>query len=234
MQFLKLLTFSLLLAQAPSFAGAQLTPHIAEYKVKISVLGGKLRTNFHTLEGGYRAESVIEATGLSRIIAGGSIREASRFSIHNGSLLPDEYDSADSLTSDKQVVDFTFDWTEKQVSGFIDGEPFQSSLDGNVHDRVSLQYGLMYDLLNGGEAERYSLQDAEELKLLTIRNIGTKSIKVPYGQYDAVGIQHQREGSSRVTTLWCAEELGYLPVVIEQHRKGKLRMRAVLSEYTPQ
>jgi hypothetical protein len=27
-------------------------------------------------------------------------------------------------------------------------------------------------------------------------------------------------------------ELGYLPAVIEQHRKGKLRMRAELSSYT--
>jgi hypothetical protein len=27
------------------------------------------------------------------------------------------------------------------------------------------------------------------------------------------------------------EELGYLPVLIEQHRKGKLRMRAELKTY---
>ena len=51
------------------------------------------------------------------------------------------------------------------------------------------------------------------------------------GEFNAVGIQHQAENSSRVTTLWCVKELGYLPVVIEQHRKGKLRMRAELSKY---
>ncbi|MCH8944992.1 MAG: hypothetical protein IH910_09435 [Proteobacteria bacterium] len=53
------------------------------------------------------------------------------------------------------------------------------------------------------------------------------------GSYEAVGIQHQAEGSSRITTLWCVEELGYLPVVIEQHRKGKLKFRASLQKYTP-
>ena len=233
MRYLSLLTLSLILAHGPANAGMQLTPHMAEYKVRISVLGGKLRTNFQQLARGYRAESVIEATGMSRIIARGSIREASRFSLHDGNLLPDEYDSADTLTSDKQVVDFAFDWATHEVSGFIDGQPFAAPLDGNVHDRVSLQYGLMYDLLNGGEADQYSLQDAEKLKLLSIRNIGTKSIKVPFGRFDALGIQHQQENSSRVTTLWCAKELGYLPVVIEQHRKGKLRLRAVLSKYTP-
>jgi hypothetical protein len=33
--------------------------------------------------------------------------------------------------------------------------------------------------------------------------------------------------------MWCVAELDYLPVIIEQHRKGKLRMRAVLSNYAP-
>ena len=109
----------------------------------------------------------------------------------------------------------------------------KAALDGDVHDRVSLQYGLMYDLLNGGERAEYFLQDAEELKPLSISNIGTKAVKVPFGRFNAVGIQHQRQGSSRVTTLWCVEELGYLPVIIEQHRKGKLRLRAVLTKYNP-
>jgi hypothetical protein len=33
--------------------------------------------------------------------------------------------------------------------------------------------------------------------------------------------------------LWCVEELGFLPVLIEQHRKGKLRVRASLRKYEP-
>jgi len=40
-------------------------------------------------------------------------------------------------------------------------------------------------------------------------------------------------GSKRITTMWCVEALDYLPVIIEQHRKGKLKMRAVLSSYSP-
>ena len=58
-------------------------------------------------------------------------------------------------------------------------------------------------------------------------------MKVPYGRFEATGIQHQAEGSSRITTLWVVEELGYLPVIIEQHRKGKLQVRAVLTDYQP-
>ena len=89
----------------------------------------------------------------------------------------------------------------------------------------------MYDLMKNGANDEYLLQDAEELKYLTITNSGLKPVSVPFGKFDAIGIQHQRSGSSRVTTMWCVEELGYLPVIIEQHRKGKLRLRAVLTDY---
>ena len=217
----------------PAFAGPVLTPHTAEYKIEISIVNGKLTTQFETTENGYFAESVIEATGLSRLIARGSIREKSWFSDSYGMIRPHQYRSADTISSDQDVIDLDFNWKAREVTGLINGEDFRAPLDDDVHDRVSLQYGLMYDLLNGGARENYLLQDAEELKPLSISNVGTKAVKVPYGKFNAVGIQHHREGSSRVTTLWCVEELGYLPVVIEQHRKGKLRLRAVLTKYEP-
>ena len=222
-----------LLLVMPAGANEALQPHTAEYKVKISVLGGRLTTRLDRLPAGYRAESAIEATGMSRIIARGAIRENSEFVESPGGLRPDIFRSDDSLTRDKEKVDFVFDWDASEVTGTINGEYFHAPLDGIVHDRVSLQYGLMHDLVNGIHRSEYSLQDAEKFKPLSISNIGTKRVKVPFGEFDAMGIRHQVEGSSRMTTLWLAEELGFLPVVIEQHRKGKLQVRAVLANYTP-
>ncbi len=218
----------------PASAGTtSLTPHTAEYKIKISVLGGKLRTQLTALDSGYRAESSIEATGMSRIVARGAIRENSEFAPATDGLRPDRFSSVDTLSRGGETVDFDFDWDMNQITGTINGAPFETGTEGIVHDRVSLQYGLMHDLVNGIHRENYSLQDAEKFKPLSIRNIGIKRVKVPYGEFDAIGIQHQAEGSSRVTTLWCVESLGYLPVIIEQHRKGKLRVRAVLTNYDP-
>lgn len=222
----------LLLLAAHSSAAPVLTPHIAEYKVKISVLGGTLRTYFAQTDDGYEAQSEIQATGFSRMFANGTIEEYSRFSVIGDTLRPTVYRSNDAISKDGEVVDFQFDWDAARVSGTIDGVDYATELDGLVHDRVSLQYGLMYDLLNGIERAEYFLQDADELKTLSITNIGAEDVKVPYGRFTAIGIQHQAANSSRVTTLWCVEELGYLPVIIEQHRKGKLRLRAVLEEYT--
>lgn len=231
---ISVLGLAMLVAPAGSAdAAASLTPHTAEYKIKISVLGGELKTRIDALDGEYRAESSIEATGMSRMLARGSIRESSVFSMSESGLRPQHFVSADTLSSDGQIVDLDFDWDSGEVSGIIDGAAFHDKIEGIVHDRVSLQYGLMQDLLNGIERSEYGLQDAEKFKLLSISSIGKMKVSVPYGTFEAIGIQHRAGNSSRVTTLWCVEELGFLPVIIEQHRNGKLRVRAELTQYSP-
>ena len=221
-------------ASADSYADMPtLTPHKARYDVKISVLGGTLTSEVTAAGAGYMANSVIEPTGFSRIVARGAIQESSFFLTDKAGVQPAQYRSIDTLSSDNQVVFLSFDWREMSVHGTVNDVEFQSSLDGRVHDRVSIQYELMLDLLQGETSTRYSLLDGDELKILQVKNIGQREVKTPYGKFDATGIQHNKENSSRITTLWCARELGYLPVVIEQHRDGKLRVRAVLTDYSP-
>ena len=224
---------ALWLLASPAMAENSLTPHSAEYKVKISVLSGRLRTELRATDSGYEATHEIEPTGISRLFARGSISETSNFAVAADGLLPTRYRSSDTLSRDKSRADLRFDWATGKVTGTVDGEAVQSILDDVVHDRVSIQYELMRDLLNGGPSDQYILFDVDRLKTINVRIVGTRQVKVPAGRFDAIGIQHQAENSSRVTTLWCVEELGFLPVLIEQHRKGKLRVRATLRKYEP-
>jgi hypothetical protein len=221
-----------LLASASAVQGEQaLTPYSAEYKVKISVLSGRLTTELRPLADGYEAVHVIEPEGLASMLKDGEISEQSRFSAQDDGIKATWYRSEDSLSSDATRAEVTFDWSANELSGTVNDEDVRIALDGIVHDRVAIQYQLMHDLLNGGPDDRYILFDIDEFKTLIVRNIGERSISTPAGDFQAVGIQHQAENSSRTTTLWCVEELGYLPVLIEQHRKGKLRMRAELKTY---
>ena len=217
-----------------ALAESTLTPHAAEYKVKISVLSGKLSTRLETTEGGYSATHRIVPLGMARMFTKGTIEETSGFSTGPEGVLPATYESSDTLSRDKTQTRLSFDWSTGAVQGTVNDEPVEGMLEDLAHDRVSIQYELMYDLLNGGLSDTYILFDVDRLKTLNVKSIGQKEVKVPAGKYTALGIQHQAEGSSRVTTLWCVEELNYLPVIIEQHRKGKLKMRATLSRYTPE
>ena len=68
-----LTTLLLLFIATPLVAETALTPHSATYKVKISVLGGELRTRLDATDTGYEAKHVIRATGMARMLARGSI-----------------------------------------------------------------------------------------------------------------------------------------------------------------
>ncbi len=212
---------------------AELTPHAAEYRVKISVLSGRLNTSLVRTETGYEANHRIRATGLARMVSRGTIEEFSSFQSTLSGIVPVHYVSNDSLTSDKTRADLDFDWSTLAITGTVNDQPVESVLEEFAHDRVSIQYQIMRDLMSGGLAETYVLFDIDEIKVLNVTVIGTRDIRVPAGEFTAIGVQHQAEGSSRVTTMWCVEELDYLPVMIEQHRRGDLRMRASLREYSP-
>jgi len=214
-------------------AEQSLTPYSAEYKVKISILSGELTANLTKTDGGFDALHVIRPTGLARVIRNGEISEHSRFTASGDGIRTSWYESRDSLSNDAPTAEVSFDWSAHEITGKVNDADVRFDIDGLVLDRVAIQYQLMYDLLNGGPHERYTLYDIDEFKTLVVNVIGEQEVRTPAGKFNAVGIQHRAENSSRVTTLWCVKELGYLPVLIEQHHKGKLRLRASLEKYTP-
>lgn len=223
---------ALSLMWSAAFAGASLTPHSAEYKVRISVVAGSLNTELRKTDSGYVARHVIEPTGMSRLLSRGEMDVTSEFSQEADGIRPERYRAVDTIRDDP-TVDLGFDWNTNTASGTVGDEDFALHLDSLFYDNVSIQYALMNDLLNDSVAEQYILFDVDKLRIAKVTNVGSKEVKTKAGTFTAVGLQHQSEGSSRVTTLWCVEELGYLPAIIEQHRKGKLNFRATLVSYTP-
>lgn len=216
---------------APAADAGELTPHTAQYKVKISLLSGQLNTELRETEDGYVATHVVKPTGLARL-RGGRMNVRSEFTTAADGVRPVAFRETDTIRNDPET-NIRFDWATNKAIGTVGEDAVDLQLDGLSFDNVSIQYELMYDLLNGEPDDTYVLFDVDKMRVANVRNVGTKSIKTKAGNYEAIGIQHQKEGSSRVTTLWCAAELGYLPVVIEQHRKGKLNFQATLTRYNP-
>jgi hypothetical protein len=233
MRFARLTTALIVAVLAsPALAETALTPHTAQYKVRISVVSGQLNTELRRTADGYVANHVIKPTGITKWITRGRMDVTSTFSDEADGVRPIRFQSVDTIRDDPDV-DLTFDWTTNEVSGTVGEENVLLQLEGIAHDSVSIQYELMHDLLNGEPDEQYVLFDVEKMRIANVSIGGERKIKTKAGTFTAVGIQHQKEGSSRTTTLWCAKALDYLPVVIEQHRKGKLKFRATLVSYTP-
>ncbi len=233
MKTLSRIVFALLVASLAAAAGAtELTAHRAQYKVKISVLSGQLDTELRATEHGYVARHVIKPVGMSRLLTRGTMDVSSTFVAEPDGVKPVTYHAVDTIT-DEPETHLTFDWSTNQARGTVGAESVELQLDEISHDNVSIQYELMHDLLSGTPGDRYVLFDVDKMRIANVTNAGARTVETHAGRFEVVGVRHQKEGSSRVTTLWCAPELDYLPVVIEQHRKGKLNFRATLTSYTP-
>lgn len=226
-----------LIVLAPAVCGAEtdayLVPHAAEYDVRIGLLRGTMSSQLDFIDGSYQSISIVNATGIARLIARGSIIEESTFKIVDGQLRPYRYTGSDHISSAGQDVSMSFDWTNSVIELRIDDQDIELELVPGAIDRASLQYALMNDLASGRVRDRYTIQDADETKVLNVRAAGKKTVKTPFAELTVVGVSHQAAGSSRLTTLWCAPALGYLPVVIEQYRDGKLKGQVLLSAYSP-
>jgi hypothetical protein len=219
------------LAAAPAFA-ADLQPHTASYKVKISIVSGRLDTELRATADGYVAHHVIKPVGLSRLLTNGTMDVTSEFGTDDDGVRPVVYHAVDTIRDDPEER-IHFDWSAARLTGTVGEQDIALDLDGDTYDNVSIQYELMHDLLNGGPEDTYVIFDADEMRVANVANAGTKTVRTKAGSFEVVGVRHQKAGSSRITTLWCAADLGYLPVIIEQHRKGKLNFRATLTSYTP-
>ncbi len=227
---LSALMAGLLLAQVS--VATNLTPHTAQYRVKISVVSGQLNTQLRVTESGYVAHHVIRPVGFSKLITRGTMDVTSEFSSAADGVKPIRFQSIDSIRK-KPDINLNFDWAGNVASGFVGEDVVSLQLESIAHDSVSIQYALMHDLLNGGASDEYVLFDVDKMRVANVSKSGERIIQTKAGKFTVIGIRHQKEGSSRITTLWCAKDLGYLPVVIEQHRKGKLKFRATLEAYTP-
>ncbi len=145
-----------------------LTPHQAEYKVKISVLGGQLNTELRVTPDGYVATHVVKPTGMARLLARGQISETSQFRSSDDGIRPVNFRADDTLTRDKIKAYIQFDWESGEASGTVNGEAVRSTMDDLAYDHVSIQYKLMFDLMNGDPSSQYILFDIDELKTINV------------------------------------------------------------------
>ena len=237
MRLANLLVVFTALVFSSSAGAAELRPHTAEYKVSAGIAGGRMNTSLIRVGEQFHAKHAVRPTGLARMLTNSTIVETSTFESNDGVLMPVQYQSDDGISREKGTIDLEFDWEAKKLTGTVDLEDaapvtVDQSLTELLHDRISIQYQLMQDLAAGAERDVYRMYDPDGTRVLNITRLGEKQIKVRGKRYNAVGIRHQREGSSRTTTLWCVPALDYLPVLIEQRRKDELKARISLLRYT--
>lgn len=198
-------------------------PFVGTYTVEWRGMNAGTSTLELVLKGGadysYRSSNV--ARGLFRLAFPDAITQQSDFSIVNDVVQPSTYRADDGSEDKERSIILHFDWKAMRVTGTAENKSVDQPLKPGTQDGLSVQIALMRELAAGRSPQVFWLINKDEVTDYQYTNEGNATLDTPLGKLETVVYRSQHPGSSRVTRLWFAPALGYLPVRAQQSRRGK-------------
>jgi hypothetical protein len=192
------------------------TPYMATYSVNYRGLNAGL-LHFELIaesDGRFIYDSHAEPSALANLVIGGLVAERSVMHIDADGVRPLSWFMQDGA--------LRFAWEEGRVSGVVEGKRVELPTEEGLQDRLSIQIAVMTALLREREPGTIPMVDDSEIKHYSYSSIGFGTIKTQAGEFRTVLYESTRPGSSRTARLWHAQDLGYIPVRVEQFRKGQV------------
>lgn len=227
----------LLLATAllvPAGQAATLPDFEASYILK----RGSLRIGSSAIEmrtgddGSYRYESRSWPTRWVAWLLKDRLHESSRGNITATGLRPDTYHYLRSGGSREREADLSFDWEQNLVSNLVEGSRWEMEVPTGTIDKLASQLGMMLALQQDKEDVTFMVADGGHLKEYRFKVIGHETVEVPAGTFETVKITKLRDNKDRVTYVWCAPALNYLPVRIFQRETDDAEYTSDLESFS--
>jgi hypothetical protein len=163
--------------------------------------------------------------GVAKLMIG-SIVETSEFELDGKELRPLRFNAEESRGKGSQSI--TFDWKQGIAHSQRDGVQAELKLEPRALDHSLIQIALMRDLAADRPLAPYFIVEKNELRRYQYERLGEGNVETPAGTFRAIEVLQTRSGSSREMHYWCAPDLSYLPVRIEQHKEGKVLLSMAL------
>jgi len=215
---------ALLAAAAP--AAAQTVPmkaYTARYQVSYRGLsGGQIEATFRPgpTAGLWIYETRAFPNLLGKLAVSSAAHERSTMLIGPGGVVPLEFTFDDGSSTSEKDVKQTFDWSAKKVTGASKGKPFVLELTPGAQNTASVQAAMIVERLNGRMPTVFRILTGNRMHDYRYWMEGRQQVLTPYGQVETEGWANQRAGSDRVSKVWHAPSLGFVPVQAIQYRKG--------------
>lgn len=187
----------------------------------------------HQADDRWRYASSNRARGLFRLAFPEDIEQHSDLVIDESGPRPLRYRASDGSAAGQRDIDLHFDWQQRKISGIAEREKVSIDLgEVQVQDPMSVQLALMHALRTGATPDHYWIVDKTQLKRYRYRPEGAEVLKIANQNLATVIWTSQREGSDRLTRVWYAKDLGYLPVRAERRRGNRLEWSMLAEEYS--
>lgn len=222
---------ALLVISLPTSA---LESYVAVYEVKSKGFTAVSETTLTRKADGsgnvvYDYRSTSRPKGLARLIRRAPAVESSSFRLEGNQFVPLEFHFIDGKASAERSNRIVF--AEGKAISTYKGASVSIDLQPGYVDRVLEQIILRQGLRERQLQEHFMVVDRNEVRKIKYTAGPTEEVTTELGTMAAVSLLRQREGSSRSTRIWFAEDLDFLPVRIEQMRKGEVTGVATLVSY---
>ena len=166
----------------------------------------------------YSYEIITRPSGFWRVIIDGSIREKSTFVFNDGLVQSKTYELTDTIRSKPRQSLAIFDWDNLLLSGNYKDRKFELPLNIDVIDRATLQIAIIANNQGPNLSSDYYILDRDKVLKVQVNKKDTVNVRVPFGEFETIEIQHRSEQSEITNSLWLAPELGYIPIKIAQKK----------------
>ena len=209
-------------------------PFVAVYQLSQGSLAfGTMERRFELkADGAYRFLSRMKTSGVLALVRSDKITESSTGHWRDGRFVPASY-SYHNSRGDKHFA-LRFDYSNGQVLRSDQANGWRAAMPAAVLDKLIYQMQMMVDLAAAPSSLRYDIADKNKLKDYLFDQRGREEIETDAGRYQAVRLERSASGTDRRTTVWCAEDLAWLPVKVEYREKdGSVTTALLRSLNTP-
>lgn len=198
------------------------TAFSASYRVEARGItaGASTQTLSREPDGSWRFHVETRPKGLGRLVASGTSRQVSRFRLEGSRVLPRSFELDDGFEDRKGSI--RFDHRKGVAVSIHDGDRRDLSIPQGVQDMSSAQIALMF-----AAAEReprrldFPVLTKNELRHYRFARTGEADVHVEAGRFRTLVYEQRVDGKDRVTRLWLAPAIGYVPVKMVQFRGDK-------------
>lgn len=211
--------------------GIALQPYVATYAVTYRGLdAGTLRMELSRdpQSNRYTFETRANPSMLARLVVGRDALERTVFEPTNAGIRPIEWSLEDGKNGNDGDGRLAFDWDAGRVVGEYEGKPVELPTQPGLQDRLSIQVAVSAALVQKREPESIVMVNGDKTREYTYERGTTQSLDTKLGKLDTVIYESTRPGSNRVSKVWHAPTMEFLPVRAEQIRKGKVETVMVL------
>jgi hypothetical protein len=158
--------------------------------------------------------------------------ESSTFSWENGAIKPQHYEFDIKEGKRHKVGNVFFNWKNRTVRNNRKPEPWHTTLQDGMQDKITQTFSLRSDLKKGINQLDYLVVESDKTKDYHFVILGSERLRTKLGLLDTIKLKHTSKKGYE-TLMWLAIKLDYLPVKMQQTRHNKVVASGSIISLTP-